>query len=53
MANEIEEFFKANELPSSARKIAQTLERIRIHAKLLSRLETEIGEDSFWKSLEI
>ena len=51
MADEIEQFFKDNEVPSSQRKIAQTLERIRVHAKFLTRLESEIGADDFWKRL--
>jgi len=50
-ADEIEAFFKENPLPSSQRKIAQTLERIRINARFLDRLKTEIGNPTFWKKL--
>lgn len=50
-ANEIEAFFAQNPLPSSARKIAQTLERIRINARFVDRLKHEIGSTAFWKEL--
>jgi hypothetical protein len=33
-ANEIEEFFKVNPLPSSARRISQTLENMRASANV-------------------
>ncbi len=38
-------------MPSSARKIAQTLERIRINARFVDRLKSEIGSNAFWKEL--
>lgn len=50
-ANEIEAFFRQNPLPSSARKIAQTLERIRINARFVDRLKSEIGSNAFWREL--
>lgn len=50
-ASEIEAFFAANPLPSSARKIAQTLERIRINARFVDRLKSEIGSNAFWREL--
>jgi len=50
-ADEIETFFRENPLPSSQRKIAQTLERIRINARFLDRLRSEIGNSAFWKKL--
>jgi puromycin-sensitive aminopeptidase len=50
-AADIEGFFEANKLPSSARKIGQTLERIRVHAKFLDRLKQQIGDAALWKEL--
>lgn len=50
-AAEIEAFFTRNPLPSSQRKIAQTLERIRINARFVERLKSEIGANAFWKEL--
>ena len=51
-AKEIEAFFEEHKLPSSQRKIAQTLERIRINARFVDRLKSEIGGASFWKALQ-
>lgn len=51
-ADDIEAFFEANKVPHSQRKISQTLERIRVNARFLDRLKTEIGVDSgFWEEL--
>lgn len=50
-ANEIEAFFTRHPFPSSARKIAQTLERIRINARFVDRLKSEIGSNAFWREL--
>ncbi len=52
-ADEIEAFFQENPLPSSQRRIAQTLERIRINARFLDRLKGEIGTTAFWKKLGV
>jgi puromycin-sensitive aminopeptidase len=50
-ATEIEAFFAAHPLPSNQRKLSQTLERIRINAKFLDQLKSQIGKDDFWKEL--
>ncbi len=51
-ANEIEEFFKANPVPRSSRKIQQTVENMRANAKYLSLLQaSDLGKDEFWSSL--
>jgi len=51
-ADEIEEFFKANPVPKSSRKIQQTVENMRANAKFFSLLQSsELGQDSFWSSL--
>lgn len=39
LANEMEEFFRKNPLPSSSRRIAQTLELVRSNAKLLDLIK--------------
>lgn len=51
-ANDIEEFFKANPVPRSSRKIQQTLESIRANAKFLAILQSsDLAKDTFWSSL--
>ena len=40
-AVDIEEFFKANPMPQNARKIAQTVERIRVNASFYNRLTSD------------
>ncbi|KAL3801383.1 hypothetical protein HJC23_006993 [Cyclotella cryptica] len=51
-ADEIEDFFKANPLPSSARKIQQTLENMRANAKFLKTLQSSaLSRPEFWVSL--
>merc|ERR1719469_1264058 len=51
-ATEIEDFFKENPLPSSARKIAQNLEGIRTNAKFFERLaNSDLVKEDFWNSL--
>jgi len=51
-ATEIEDFFKENPLPSSARKIAQNLEGIRTNAKFFQRLaNSDLVKEEFWDSL--
>ena len=51
-ADEIEAFFKANPLPSNARKIAQCLEGMRTNSKFLDKLkDSGLSSDSFWASL--
>jgi puromycin-sensitive aminopeptidase len=51
-ADEIEDFFKANPLPSSARKIQQTVENMRANAKFLMILQaSELSNSEFWTSL--
>ena len=51
-ADEIEAFFKAHPLPSSARKIAQCLEGMRTNAKFLDKLQSsDLSKDAFWSSL--
>lgn len=48
-ANEIEDFFKANPLPSSARRISQSLENMRASAKMLGAIaHSKLAEESFW-----
>lgn len=51
-ADEIESFFKANPLPSSARKIAQCVEGMRTNAKFLQKIQqSDLSSDAFWGSL--
>lgn len=51
-ANEVEQFFKENPLPSSARSIAQNLEGIRANAKFFERLAgSDLVKKEFWDSL--
>lgn len=51
-ADEIEAFFEKNPLPSSTRKIAQTLESMRANAKFMDILEASpLSESSFWAKL--
>ena len=51
-ANDIEEFFKANPVPRSSRKIQQMLESIRANAKFLAILQSsDLAKDTFWSSL--
>mmetsp|Transcript_29685 Transcript_29685/g.53877 ORF Transcript_29685/g.53877 Transcript_29685/m.53877 type:complete len:887 (-) Transcript_29685:86-2746(-) len=51
-ANEIEEFFKANPVPRSTRKIQQTLENMRANANFLALLQSsDLAKDVFWSSL--
>ncbi|GKY96228.1 hypothetical protein MPSEU_000582700 [Mayamaea pseudoterrestris] len=51
-ADEIEAFFKDHTLPSSARKISQTLEGMRSNAKFLGILQaSELSKPDFWSSL--
>ena len=48
-ADEIEEFFKANPVPKSSRKIQQTVENMRANAKFFSLLQSsELSKNSFW-----
>lgn len=42
-ATEIEEFFAKNPVPGTARKIAQTVEKIKISARLMKRMKKEFG----------
>ena len=51
-ADEINTFFEANPLPSSARKIAQCVEGMRTNAKFFDRLKNStLSTESFWGSL--
>ena len=51
-ADEIEQFFERNPLPSSTRKIAQTTESMRANAKFMDILEASpLSQDSFWEAL--
>lgn len=51
-ADEINAFFEANPLPSSARKIAQCVEGMRTNAKFFDRLRiSALSTESFWGSL--
>lgn len=51
-ADEVEEFFKANPLPTSARKILQILEGIRTNAKFFDRLAgSGLAKEEFWDTL--
>ena len=48
-ATEIEEFFKANPLPKSSRKIQQTVENMRANAKFLALLKSsDLADVNFW-----
>jgi puromycin-sensitive aminopeptidase len=49
-ADEIEAFFAANPLPSSERRISQTIELIRSAASLLGRImSSRLIDPAFWK----
>jgi puromycin-sensitive aminopeptidase len=51
-ADEIDAFFKANPLPSSARKIAQCVEGMRTNAKFLEKLQdSDLSSTGFWASI--
>jgi len=51
-ADEVEEFFKVNPLPTCDRKIAQILEGIRTNAKFFERLAgSDLVKDEFWDTL--
>ena len=48
-AAEIEAFFKANPLPQSERRIAQTLENMRTNAQMLQRIgASKLADAAFW-----
>jgi puromycin-sensitive aminopeptidase len=48
-ADEIEAFFSAHPLPSSERRISQTLENMRANGKMLQALRSsKLGDSSFW-----
>jgi puromycin-sensitive aminopeptidase len=49
-ANEIEEFFKTHPLPSSERRISQSLENMRASAKMLEAIsKSKLSDESFWQ----
>jgi puromycin-sensitive aminopeptidase len=51
-ADEIEEFFKTNPQPKSARKIQQTVENMRSNAKFFKCLQaSELSKPSFWETV--
>jgi puromycin-sensitive aminopeptidase len=51
-ADEIEAFFAGHPVPSSARKISQTLEGMRSNAKFLEILQgSDLVKEDFWSSL--
>ena len=51
-ANEIDAYFKANPLPSSARKIAQCVEGMRTNAKFLEKLQdSDLSSTEIWASI--
>ncbi|KAL7538749.1 hypothetical protein ACHAXR_008772 [Thalassiosira sp. AJA248-18] len=51
-ANEIEEFFKANPMPRSSRKIQQTIENMRANANFMATLQSsDLAKSMFWSSL--
>jgi len=51
-ADEIEEYFKENPLPTSTRKIAQLLEGTRTNAKFFERLSgSDLVKEEFWNTL--
>jgi hypothetical protein len=51
-ADEIEKFFQENPLPSSARRISQTLENMRASAQMLDSItKSSLATSSFWSSL--
>lgn len=48
-AAEIENYFKAHPLPSSERRISQTLENMRANGKMLNAIRgSKLGDASFW-----
>jgi len=48
-ADEIEQFFAAHPIPSSARKIAQSVETIRSTGAMLKRLAaSRLAESALW-----
>lgn len=51
-ADEIEKFFEENPLPSSARRISQTLENMRASAQMLEAItKSNLANASFWSEL--
>lgn len=51
-ADEIENFFKANPVPRSSRKISQLLEGMRANAKFMNLLKaSELSKTEFWSTL--
>ena len=49
-ANEIEKFFEANPLPSSARRISQSVEMIRSNSNLLANIKkSSLSTDGYWR----
>ena len=49
-ANEIEKYFEANPLPSSARRISQSVEMIRSNSNLLASIKSSaLSTDGYWK----
>lgn len=49
-ADEIDAFFQAHPMPSSARRIAQSLENMRASAKMLEAIRgSALAEESFWE----
>jgi puromycin-sensitive aminopeptidase len=52
MADEIDNFFKENPIPSSSRKISQMTEGIRANSKFLIALQASgLSKDEFWTAL--
>lgn len=48
-ADEIEAYFKENPLPSSERRISQSLENMRTSSKMLSAIaESKLATANFW-----
>jgi hypothetical protein len=48
-ASEIEQFFKTHPLPSSERRISQTLENMRANGKMINAIRgSQLGDAGFW-----
>lgn len=51
-ADDIEKFFQENPLPSSARRISQTLENMRASAQMLEAIKSSsLSTSAFWSNM--
>jgi puromycin-sensitive aminopeptidase len=53
-ADEVQQFFEANPLPSSERRIGQAVESIRSTGKFLDNvIKSSLTDESFWGELQM